>query len=283
MKNTRLVGARFGQDGNFLSAPHQAQAIDANCFCVFLQAQQHTRPPYPSAAQLLEFKNLRSTYGYAENAVIAHASYDINLCERNPYFCRKYQSKLLNEARICNIAGIQVLNIHLGSRIGRVSKLDALNAAVERINELHQTFPTLELVLENSAGFAGQLGANLEDIAYVLGRVENPHKTGFALNTSHAFSAGYDFRSKPQYKVFIQNIETLIGFQHFKHMFFNDSQTVFNRRLDTHENLGKGKMGFDLFCYFLQDSRLISVPIILETPDITCWKAEIDWIRTVSL
>ena len=279
MKIIREVGARFGKEGHLLSAPQQAHAIHATCFCIFLQAQQ---PVYlsPSTKQLLEFKSRRLDYGYSANAVIAYASYEINLCERNPYFCRKYQNRLLTEAKFCQIVGIQTLNIHLGSRIGKVSKPDALNAAVERIDELQQAFPNLQVIVENAAGFAAQLGTDWEDIAYVLARVENPKQTGFSLNTSHAFSAGHDFRTVDRYEAFIDTVDTIIGLQYLKLLFFNDSQTAFNRRLDIHENLGKGAMGLELFRNFLQDPRLTAIPIILETPDISLWATEINWIRS---
>lgn len=80
----------------------------------------------------------------------------------------------------------------------------------------------------------------------------------------------------------MQYLDHLIGLDKLKLLFFNDSKTDFMAQTDIHAKIGQGKMGLNTFKYFLADKRLKHIPIILETPDPTYWKYEIESINKES-
>ena len=75
----------------------------------------------------------------------------------------------------------------------------------------------------------------------------------------------------------------IIGFDLLRGMHLNDAKGVLGQRLDRHESLGKGNLGFDLFKRIVTDSRFDKVPLILETPDETIWKDEIAALQALAV
>jgi deoxyribonuclease IV len=52
--------------------------------------------------------------------------------------------------------------------------------------------------------------------------------------------------------------------------------------VDRHENIGKGTLGLEPFRRMMRDRRLDHIPIILETPDVTLWPAEIELLKRMA-
>jgi len=58
-------------------------------------------------------------------------------------------------------------------------------------------------------------------------------------------------------------------------MHLNDSKPDLGARVDRHESLGKGKLGWEVFRYIMNDDRFDEIPMVLETIDDTLWPDEI--------
>ena len=108
---------------------------------------------------------------------------------------------------------------------------ESLKVAADFLDEVLDVVPNIPVTLENSAGFGAQLGAQLKDIAQIISLSHFSERIGFALNTSHAFSYGYDFRTQEKYEAFITSIDQILGLNKIKLMFFNDSNFSFARSL----------------------------------------------------
>ena len=67
---------------------------------------------------------------------------------------------------------------------------------------------------------------------------------------------------------------------YLKAIHLNDTKKTFASKVDRHDNIGKGYLNIDFFKRFMQDKRFDDIPIILETPDETLWKSEIELLRT---
>jgi deoxyribonuclease-4 len=61
-------------------------------------------------------------------------------------------------------------------------------------------------------------------------------------------------------------------------MHVNDSKKGLGSRVDRHDSLGKGTLGIDVFKWLMKDPRFDEMPLILETPDETIWKEEIQML-----
>ena len=275
----RLVGARYGRYEYFTSAPVDSTAIGGTAFCLFIKTQDFIKRSM-SQEMLNDFiHNMKQTNFDIKN-VFVHASYDLNLCEWNQRLRSKYIKRLIYEMSFSQKMGFSLFNLHIGSCPSNSSSHNCLSSASEMIDEVLAAVPDINITLENSAGFGAQLGAGLGDIAQIMALSHFTDRIGFALNTSHAFSYGYDFRTIEKYHEFIDQIDQTIGLNKLQLMFFNDSKSDFGDCTDIHENLGLGKMSPESFQFFLSDQRLDHIPIILETPNPALWNNEIKFIKS---
>ena len=64
----------------------------------------------------------------------------------------------------------------------------------------------------------------------------------------------------------MRQFEKVIGFERLKVMHINDSKKERGSRVDRHEHIGEGHIGLDGFRNLVNDSRMESVPMVLETP-----------------
>ena len=58
-------------------------------------------------------------------------------------------------------------------------------------------------------------------------------------------------------------------------MHVNDTKKGLGSKVDRHESLGKGMIGSELFQLIMNDPRMDSIPLILETPNVDIWPEEI--------
>jgi deoxyribonuclease-4 len=58
-------------------------------------------------------------------------------------------------------------------------------------------------------------------------------------------------------------------------MHLNDSKKALGSRVDRHESIGKGSLGIEPFEFIMNDPRFDNIPMVLETPDPSIWKEEI--------
>jgi deoxyribonuclease-4 len=130
------------------------------------------------------------------------------------------------------------------------------------------------------AGQGSNLGYRFEHLAYIIDRVEDKSRVGVCIDTCHAFAAGYDLSDEGGYDAAWSRFDQTIGFSMLKGMHINDSLKGAGSRVDRHAPIGRGELGSSFFGRFMSDSRFDGVPLILETPDPSVWKMEIDWLRS---
>ena len=58
-------------------------------------------------------------------------------------------------------------------------------------------------------------------------------------------------------------------------MHLNDAMRPLGSRIDRHERLGGGQIGWDCFRYIASDKRFDDMPLVLETIDESLWMEEI--------
>ena len=71
----------------------------------------------------------------------------------------------------------------------------------------------------------------------------------------------------------------VVGFEYLRGMHLNDSKKELGSRVDRHDSIGKGLIGFAFFEKLMKDPRFDNMPLILETIDETLWPEEIAWLR----
>ena len=127
------------------------------------------------------------------------------------------------------------------------------------------------------AGKGTEVGRTFEELARIIELTEHDELIGVCLDTCHTFTAGYDFLN--DYDDVFGEFGEVVGFEYLRGMHLNDSKKELGSRVDRHDSIGKGLIGFAFFEKLMKDPRFDNMPLILETIDETLWPEEIAWLR----
>ena len=271
----KRVGAHVSASGGVENAPLNAQRIGARAFALFTknQRQWHARPL--SEKSIAAFKANLEQVGIAPEHVLPHDSYLINLGHPDPVALQKSRDAFLDEMQRCEQLGLKLLNFHPGSHLNKISEEESLTLVAESINLALEQTRGVTAVIENTAGQGTNLGYRFEHLKAIIDRVEDQARVGVCLDTCHTFTAGYDLRSVAACDETFDRFHEIVGFRYLRGMHLNDSKPDLGSRVDRHESLGKGKLGWTVFRYIMNDDRFEEMPLILETVDPDLWPEEI--------
>ena len=130
----------------------------------------------------------------------------------------------------------------------------------------------------------------MEDLGKFYHRFNDKQKVNLkiCIDTCHVFSAGYSLKSESDALIFIELIESSIGWSNVILIHLNDSKKDCGCHVDRHENLCMGCIGKENengLCTFVNHCYGLKIPLILETPhdDNNMYElrnAELEKIRT---
>ena len=271
----KFIGAHVSIAGGVENAPLNARAIGATAFALFTKNQrQWSAPPLPPES-VAAFRERCRAGGYTPERILPHDSYLINLCQPDPIKRRAAQQAFTAELERCRILGLDRLNFHPGSHLNVLTPAEAIAAVAESVRIALDEVPEVTAVFENTAGQGTNLGSRFEELAAMLEAVDRPGRVGVCLDTCHAFAAGYDLLSETGFEQTFADFDRLIGFGCLRGMHLNDSRSGLGGRLDRHDSLGHGKLGWPVFERIMRDPRFDGIPLILETVDPALWPEEI--------
>ena len=271
----KRVGAHVSASGGVENAPLNAEAIGARAFALFTKNQrQWTAKPLTDASIDAFRKNLAAV-GIAPEHVLPHDSYLINLGHPEKGPLQKSRDAFLDELQRCEQLGLDMLNFHPGSHLKKIPEAESLQIVADSINWALERTDRVVAVIENTAGQGSNLGYRFEHIAEIIEGVKDKSRVGACLDTCHTFTAGYDLRTTEACDQTFALFDKIVGFKYLRGMHLNDSKPDLGSRVDRHESLGKGKLGWTVFRYIMNDDRFEEMPLILETVDSTLWAQEI--------
>ena len=274
----KFIGAHVSVAGGVANAPLNAQKIGAKAFALFTKNQRQWSAKSLSKEDILAFKTNLEKTGILSKYVLPHDSYLINLGHPEAEKLEKSRSAFLDEMQGCEQLGLQLLNFHPGSHLGKISEKESLKKVAESINFVLSQTKNVMAVIENTAGQGNNIGFRFEHLAEIIVNVNDKSRVGVCLDTCHTFASGYDLRTEEAcVKTFIE-FEKIVGFEYLKAMHINDSKKELGSRVDRHESIGKGFIGLDAFKLLMNDSRFDNIPLILETPNSESWATEIQML-----
>lgn len=277
----KYIGAHVSASGGVENAPLNAHSIGATAFALFTKNQRQWIAPPLTAKSIDLFKKHCDDFGYRPTMILPHDSYLINLGSPDGEALKKSRDAFLDEMKRCEQLGLDRLNFHPGSHLGKISEEESLRLIAESINMALRETEGVIAVIENTSGQGNNVGFKFEHLKYIIDLVEDKSRVGVCIDTCHAFTAGYDLQSKTGFGKSFGDFERIVGFRYLKGMHLNDTQKGLGSRVDRHENLGTGILGINTFRWIMSDSRFDGIPLILETPNETKWAEEIKLLKTL--
>src|SRR5688572_7422956 len=274
------LGAHVSVAGGLHNGPIEGRSIGADVIQVFTRNQRQWAAKPVTDEEAGAFRE--SVQKNRIECVMSHASYLLNLGAPGIESRRKPAATFREELARCAKLGVQLLNFHPGAHLGAGDEA-TLRAIAEVLREAIETTPDSDevtLVIENTAGQGSCVGHRFEHVAELLELTGYPERLGVCLDTQHAFAAGYDVKSEEGLTRTLAEFDRVVGFARLKAFHLNDSKVELGRRVDRHERLGKGEIGFALFARLVNDPRFAKLPGFLETPlGPKVWKREIARLR----
>jgi deoxyribonuclease-4 len=258
------LGAHLSIAGGLPRAVDRAVATGCDVLQVFTKSVGQWRARTLDDREVTAFREAVAQVGL--RAVLAHASYLINVATRETALRRQSIAALTEELDRAGRLGLVGLVFHPGAAadgdgVARVA--DAL-ATVLQSATAHDAL----LVLEHTAGQGVSLGRTFEELAAIRAAVPVPQRSrvGVCLDTCHLLAAGYPIHTAHGYGETMRAFDRLVGFAHLVAVHVNDSKRPCGSCIDRHAHIGDGCLGLGTFARLVNDPRFARVPLILETP-----------------
>lgn len=257
------IGAHVSASGGVDNAFLNAEKIGAEAFQFFLGPPQMWVKSTKGEAEVQRFRERAVETGISETYI--HGTYLINLGTQNPEHLQKSIDWLIYSLNTAADLQVRGVIFHLGSHkgLGFEAVLPQVISALTEV--LKNSKPGSYLLLENTAGAGGNIGATFKQLGEILKQVQS-ERLKVCLDTQHAFAAGIDITTKEGLEAALYEFEEEIGLQHLLAIHCNDSKTEFGSGRDRHENIGEGKMGKEAFGQMLNHPKLAHTSFILEVP-----------------
>lgn len=276
----KYFGAHVSASGGIENAIRNAQAIGANALALFTKNQRQWHAPKLTKEQISTFRSAMESAGFTPSQILPHDSYLINLGHPEEEGLAKSREAFFEEMERCEALGLDRLNFHPGSHLGKISEEESLSRIAESINMALDRTKGVTAVIENTAGQGSNLGYRFQHLRYIIDRVEDKSRVGVCIDTCHSFAAGYDLSSQMACDMTFAEFDQVVGFDFLRGMHLNDALKPLGSRVDRHALLGEGHIGWNCFGYIAGDSRFDNIPLILETPDPDRWVEEIRSLRS---
>jgi deoxyribonuclease IV len=150
----------------------------------------------------------------------------------------------------------------------------------EMINQILTKEQNAILLLETMAGKGTDIAYKLENLKKIIDQVELKDKIGICLDTCHMWDAGYDLNNIDNV---VDSLNNIIGIENIKAIHLNNSLNECGSKKDRHANLDAGKITLECISNIINNEKLKTIPIILETPiDIyTDYEKDLNIIRSL--
>jgi deoxyribonuclease IV len=199
--------------------------------------------------------------------VVSHASYLINLASTSAPLRQQSLEAMGDELDRAEALGLLGVVLHPGCyTIGSEAEgLTLIADGLLALLEARRRGRTMVL-LEHTAGQGTALGATFEQLASIIGKMNDHHRVGVCLDTCHLLASGYDLCTPEGYASTFKQFGRLIGFDRLKVFHMNDSKKPLGSRVDRHTHIGEGYVGLEAFRRIVNDRRFRRLPMLLETP-----------------
>jgi len=218
-----------------------------------------------------EFRRFRDARARADlTPLVVHSCYLINPCSTDRKVLARSVRRLAGELAAAAAMGADCYVLHPGSHKGKPPAWGVERAAQSVASALAAATAGVgvPVLLEGMASEHGP-GGDFERLGAVIERISAAvpqARLGIAVDTCHAFGAGYDFRDAGEVDRLARDIDGAVGLEALRLLHVNDSRDEPGSRRDRHEHIGRGTIGRRGLANVLNHPALSTLPLILETP-----------------
>jgi deoxyribonuclease-4 len=260
------IGGHVSIAGGFDKCIDRAVVIGANCLQTFASSPRSLKTTEFSDEIIERYLSKRKKHKIGSH--FFHGPYLINLASEKPEYVKACIDTLIFYQKFAFQIGGRGTIFHIGSHkgVGFSNVKDQVASAIVEV--LKKTPSNVKLYLENAAGHKGVIGADFDELGFLISSVPGNLRSKLAvcLDTQHAFASGYDVRNKSGVDEMLIDFEKKIGFKYLEVLHANDSKTEFASNRDRHENIGDGHIGLKGFKILLNHNKLKKLPFLLEVP-----------------
>lgn len=261
------LGAHLSIAGGLPRAVDRAYASRCQALQIFTKSagQWRARPLPPEEIALFRRRIEETGIG----PVVAHNSYLINLAAALPALRAQSIAALGEELDRAEALGLDGLVMHPGSYTTATEEA-GLRLIAEGLAEVMAARPRAKtmVLLEHTAGQGTNLGHRFDHLAAIIAALDGSPRVGVCLDTCHLLTAGYDLCSPSGYDDTFRDFDRIVGLERLRVFHLNDSKKPCGSRVDRHEHIGRGCLGFEPFRRLLHDPRFAGLPMLLETPKL---------------
>jgi deoxyribonuclease-4 len=260
-----LLGAHMSIAGGLPRAVDRAVAHGCRALQIFSRSSMQWRARALDRSEVAEFRDKAAGAGLG--AVVAHASYLINLASGDRTVRTRSRAALLEEVDRAEALELQGVVLHPGCAT-RGGEGEGIRRVAEGIEWVLEQRPRgrAHVILELTAGQGTSIGHRFEHLAAIIDRLHGSPRLGVCLDTCHLYAAGYDIGSAGGYEASVAAFDATVGLGRLELLHLNDSRRPLGSRVDRHEHIGRGFIGLEPFRRLLNDARLAGRPMVIETP-----------------
>ncbi|MDE5766975.1 MAG: deoxyribonuclease IV [Malacoplasma sp.] len=265
-KNKLLLGSHVGFKAKkyLVDSVNETLSYDGNCFMIF------TGPPQNFIRKDIDLnlvnearKIMQEKNPLLLNNIVVHAPYLINLGSPKESTRKLGLNQLIVEINRTYQVGSKLLVLHPGSALDS-NRDDAINHIINNLNiALSKTNNDVIVCIETMSGKGSEVGINFLEISKIVLGVVNKSRIGVCLDTCHIHESGIDITNPDSV---LKEFSKYLDISFIKVIHLNDSKNEKGARKDRHDNIGYGKIGFDILVKWAHNKQLANVPKILETP-----------------
>ncbi len=256
-------GAHVSIRGALHLAVDRAVKIGCECLQIFVGSPRQWREVAYADEDLDLFIRKRRIAGL--DPLVAHCAYLINLAAADPQIYQRSASALIYAVRVMDrLHGLGAIT-HIGSR-GERPWPEALARIVASLSVALESTDRAMILLENSVGAGGYVGATFEELREILTAMRWHRRLGICLDSAHLFAAGWDIRTRRGIDAVVDAFARTVGLKRLKALHLNDSKGALGSKVDRHANIGEGRIGRAGFRALVNHPALAGLPGIIETP-----------------
>jgi len=265
-RSAQRIGFHVSIAGGIDRAVGNALQRKCTTFQIFCGNPRGWRLRPRAQGELDAFRAARAEAGL--DPLFVHACYLINPCAPDALVYRRSVRRLAAELEASVALGAQFYVLHPGSCKGKQAGWAVRRAAQAIARALTKVEFAPLLLLEGTAGPHGP-GGGFDTMSELLDRIHAAvpeARLGVALDSCHAWAAGYDFRRPDEVDRLAEEMDRSVGLNTVRLLHLNDSRDQCGSRRDRHEHIGRGTIGRRGLGNLLRHPAMRRLPLILETP-----------------